>query len=138
MKLGVLVRKVRGFRVLDLAALFIVLALALSVYAFKTSAGAERADIADIESQIHDETRQVRLLRDQLDRLESPDVLEREARAYGQAPIEARQEVTPAALAMLAAQPQTAQPQAPPQTAPASPSAGASLPAQAASSEAPR
>jgi hypothetical protein len=108
MKLAVLARKVRGFRLLDLAALFVVLAMALSVYAFKTSAGAQREDIADVESQIHDETRQVRLLQAEVDRLESPNLLESKARAAGQAPVEARQEVTPDELAGLAAGPPAA------------------------------
>jgi len=105
MRLGVLAHKVRGFRVLDLAALFIVLALALSVYAFKTSAGAQRADIADVEAQIRDETRQVQLLRDEVDRLENPGALETAARADGQQPVDARQEVTPDALTTLVARP---------------------------------
>jgi cell division protein FtsL len=103
MKLSdVLTRRVRGFRVIDLVALATVLTLALTVYAFKTSAGAERTDIADIESQIHDETRTVRLLQDQVHRLESPDRLERLARDDGQAPVNALREVTPEALATTA------------------------------------
>jgi hypothetical protein len=99
---GVLTTRVRGFRVVDLVALATVLALALTVYAFKTSAGAERTDIADVESQIHDETRIVRLLQDQVRRLESPDRLERLARADGQSPVDPRREVAPAALATTA------------------------------------
>src|SRR5262249_38350519 len=69
--------RVRGFRVVDLAALIVFLVLALTVYAFKTSAGAERRDIADVETQIRDETRDVRLLRAEVAHLESPDRLER-------------------------------------------------------------
>jgi cell division protein FtsL len=103
MKLSdVMTRRVRGFRVIDLVALATVLTLALTVYAFKTSAGAERTDIADIESQIHDETRDVRLLQDQVRRLESPDRLERLARDDGQAPVNALREVTPESLATTA------------------------------------
>lgn len=94
----------RGFRVIDLAALALFLALALTVYAFKTSAGQERADIADVESQIRDEGRQVRLLQAEVARLESPDRLERLARTYaGQAPLSAKQDVTPEALPQLGA-----------------------------------
>jgi len=132
MNFSVLARKVRGFRILDLAALFIVLALALSVYAFKASAGEQRADIADVESQIHDETRAVRLLQDEVHRLEGPGVLEPAARAAGQQPIDAKQEVSPDALAGLATQsPQPAastsaasQPGSP-ATTPAAPAAAA-------------
>ena len=101
---GVLKQRVRGFRVVDVAALVICLALALTVYAFKTSAGAERTDISDVEDQIRDETRQVRLLRAEIAHLESPDRLERLAGQYaGQAPVTAKQEVTPDALADVAA-----------------------------------
>ena len=101
---GVLKQRVRGFRVVDVAALVICLALALTVYAFKTSAGAERTDISDVEAQIQGETQQVRLLRAEIAHLESPDRLERLAGQYaGQAPVSAKQEVTPDALADLAA-----------------------------------
>jgi cell division protein FtsL len=102
---GVLTHKVRGFRVVNLAALVVFLALALTVYAFKTSAGRERTDITDIETQIHDESRQVRLLQAEVARLESPDRLERLAGQSGQAPISARQEVAPDALATVASTP---------------------------------
>ena len=99
---GVLRRRFRGFRVVDLGALVIFLALALTVYAFKTSAGAERTDIADVEQQIRDETRAVQLLRAQVAHLEAPDRLENLARANGQAPIAPKQEVTAQALAQIA------------------------------------
>jgi hypothetical protein len=100
---GILTQRLRGFRVIDIAALVTCLALALTVYAFKTSAGAQRTDITDIESQIRDETRQVRLLRAEIAHLESPDRLERLAGQYaGQVPISARQEVTAAALPQVA------------------------------------
>jgi hypothetical protein len=99
---GVLGQRVRGFRVVDLAALVIFLALALTVYAFKTSAGRERTDIADVEQQIRDETKAVQLLRAQVAHLEAPDRLERLARADGQAPVAAKQEVTPQALPQVA------------------------------------
>jgi hypothetical protein len=104
----VVTQRVRGFRVVDIAALVVCLALALTVYAFKTSAGAERTDISDVETQIRDETQQVRLLRAELAHLESPDRLERLAGQYaGQAPVSAKQEVTPDALADVAARKST-------------------------------
>jgi len=100
---GVLFRRVRGFRIVDLGAMVVFLALALTVYAFKTSAGSERSNIADIEDKIRDEQRDVRLLRAEVVRLESPDRLEAQARTYDRlAPISARQEVTPAGLAQVA------------------------------------
>ncbi len=99
---GVLQQRFRGFRVVDLAALVIFLSLALTVYAFKTSAGAERRDIADVEQQIRDETKAVQLLRAQVAHLEAPDRLEALARANGQSPIAAKQEVTAQALPQVA------------------------------------
>jgi hypothetical protein len=100
---GLMQRRLRGFRVIDIAAMGLVLALALTVYAFKTSAGAQRADIADVESQIRDETRDVRLLRAKVATLERTDHIEHLARAYGDlAPVSARQEVTAADLSRIA------------------------------------
>jgi hypothetical protein len=104
---SVVTHRVRGFRVVDLAALIVFLTLALGVYAFKTSAGAERSDIADVESQIRDEQRDVRLLRARVAHLESPDRLERLSVRYaGQAPVGARQEIDPQSLPQLAQAPQ--------------------------------
>src|SRR5579859_4180422 len=88
---------------MDLAAMVIFLSLALAVYAFKTSAGAERTDIADIEDKIVLERHDVRLLQDEIARLENPKRLEdRAARFDGLARISAKQEVTPEALPQVA------------------------------------
>jgi hypothetical protein len=125
---GLLFRRVRGFRVMDLAAMVIFLALALAVYAFKTSAGAERTDIADVEDKIVTERHVVRLLQDQISRLENPRRLEdRATRFGGLARISAKQEVTPEALPQVAG-PQLATPQPatpPPLAAPQAPPPGA-------------
>jgi hypothetical protein len=103
---GLLDAKVRGFRVVDVAALAVFLVLALTVYAFKSFAGDQRADIVDVESQIRDESRQVRLLKAEVARLESPARLEALATRYaGQAPVTAKQEVTPEALPQVATAP---------------------------------
>jgi len=100
---GIVRQRVRGFRVVDIAALVICLALALTVYAFKTSAGDQRTDIADVEQQVRDETKAVQLLRAQVAHLEAPDRLEKLARAKaGQAPVSAKQEVTPQSLPQVA------------------------------------
>ena len=102
---GLLAWRVRGFRVVDVAAFVLVLALALSVYAFKTFAGAERANIADVESDIRDESRHVRLLKAEIAHLESPERLARLARGYaGQSPVTAKQEISPEALPQAATQ----------------------------------
>jgi hypothetical protein len=100
---GWFVARVRGFRVVDLMAMPVLLTLALSVYAFKTSAGRERADITDVEAQIRVERRDVRLLTAEVSGLEGPDRLERLARTYAeQAPVSAKQEVTPDTLPTIA------------------------------------
>jgi hypothetical protein len=100
---GLLFRRVRGFRVMDLAAMVIFLSLALAVYAFKTSAGAERSDIADVEDKIVVERHDVRLLQDEVARLENPKRLEdRAIRFDGLARIGAKQEVTPEGLPQVA------------------------------------
>jgi len=100
---SILFQRVRGFRIMDLAALVIFLALALTVYAFKTNAGAERSDIADVEDKIVAERHDVRLLQDQVTRLENPKRLEERATRLARlAPIAAKQEVTPEALPQVA------------------------------------
>jgi cell division protein FtsL len=114
---GVLTHRVRGFRVVDLVALTVFLALALAVYAFKTSAGRERTDIADVEQQIRDETRQVKLLQGEIAHLESPERLERIATRYaGLGPVTAKQEIPPEALPQVASPAVTAAPAASNQT----------------------
>jgi hypothetical protein len=95
-------RRVRGFRVVDLAALVLFLALAFTVYAFKTSAGRQRTDIADVETQIHDESRDVRLLRAKVAALESAPNIERLAPYANQAPVNPRQEIDPSELPRIA------------------------------------
>jgi len=96
-------RRLRGFRVVDLAAAVVMLALALTVYAFKTSAGSERAETTDVEARIADERTQVRLLTAEVARLESPGRLERLARVYAdQAPVSARQEIAVDSLPTVA------------------------------------
>jgi hypothetical protein len=99
----VLNRRVRGFRIIDLAALVLFLALAFTVYAFKTAAGSQRTDIAEIETQIVDETRDVRLLRAKVANLESAPRVEQLATQYAnQAPVTASQEIEPGDLARIA------------------------------------
>ncbi|HUZ12520.1 MAG TPA: cell division protein [Caulobacteraceae bacterium] len=97
-------RRIRGFRIVDLAALAVVVSLALGVYAFKAFAGREGADIADVASEVSMERQRVRLLEARVAHLERPDRIERLARLYaGQAPVSARQEITPEGLAQVAA-----------------------------------
>ncbi|MDR3513668.1 MAG: cell division protein [Caulobacteraceae bacterium] len=96
-------RRVRGFRVVELGGLLVLLALILTVYLAKTGAGGKRADIDHIQQQIGDEQTQIRLLRAEVANLEQPERLETlSARYLGLEPISARREVTPQALADVA------------------------------------
>ncbi|MFI4976286.1 MAG: cell division protein [Caulobacterales bacterium] len=95
-------RRVRGFRVIDLTAFVVVLALAFTVYAFKTFAGREGANIVDVENQIGVEDKRVRLLRAEVATLESPDRMERLAGAIGLKPVGVDQDVTAEALPQVA------------------------------------
>ena len=60
---GVLTHKVRGVRVVNLVALTVLLTLAVTSYAFKTLAEAQGVDTADVQSQINQEGKRIRLLR---------------------------------------------------------------------------
>jgi cell division protein FtsL len=92
-------RRVRGFRVVEVGALGVLLVLILAVYLAKTGAGGKRADIDRIQAQIFDEQTQIRLLRAEVATLEQPQRLEALATRYlGLQPISVRREVTPEAL----------------------------------------
>ncbi len=114
-------QRVRGFRVIDLGALIVLLALALGVYAFKTLAGAESADIADVQTQIVQEQKRVRLLHAEIAHLEDPSRIERLSTQYlGFKPVDPKRESSIEALpqvASLVEKPQA--PVQPPAAAPA-------------------
>ena len=74
--------RVRGFRVIDLSALVVLLVLALAVYAFKTLAGAQSANAADVQRQIVQEQKRVRLLTAEIAHLEDPSRIERLSTRY--------------------------------------------------------
>ena len=98
-------QRVRGFRVVDLMALSILLALALGVYAVKTLAGRESADIADVQGQIVMEQKRVRLLRAEIAHLEDPSRIERLSTHYlGFKPVDPKRESSVEALPQVAAQ----------------------------------
>ncbi|MBS0410769.1 MAG: cell division protein [Proteobacteria bacterium] len=102
---SVFTQRVRGFRVIDLLALFVLLALALGVYAFKTLAGRESADIADVQSQIVMEQKRVRLLRAEIAHLEDPSRIERLSSQYlGFKPVDPKREASIEALPQVASQ----------------------------------
>ncbi len=122
-------RRIRGFRVVEVAGGLCLAALVLGVYAFKAGAGAEGAQIADTTRQIAAEQRRVRALRAELAHLEAPDRLERLAVQYlGMAPVSPKRETDPAQVGTLLSNP----PAAPPVSATARAPAGAPPPAGAA------
>ena len=65
-------RRVRGFRLVDLIGLGVLVVIILGVYLAKTLAGRERAEIARMERQIHQEQARIRLLRAEVAHLEQP------------------------------------------------------------------
>ncbi len=95
-------RRFRGFRVVDLTAFVVLLALALTVYAFKTFAGREGANIVDVENQITVEGKRVRVLRAEVASVESPDRLERLSGYIGLKPVGPNQDIAPEALPQVA------------------------------------
>jgi len=101
--LGVFTRRVRGFRVIDIIAVMVIIVTALASYAFKTSAGAEDADASNIEAQIQDEQKRIRLLNAELAHLDDPARIETLSTQYlGLAPISAKQEIVLASLPRVA------------------------------------
>jgi cell division protein FtsL len=96
-------RRVRGFRIIDLIALFCLSVLVLGVYFAKAAAGRESARINEVNQNIQAEQKQLRLLRAELAHLESPARIERLSQAYlGLAPENAKHETSPDNLVELA------------------------------------
>lgn len=103
-------KKVRGFRVVTLAALACLSGLVLSVYLTKTSAGREATAIATINADIAQEERRLRLLRAELAHLEQPERLEQLSRRYlALEPIPAQRETLAEGLAEVARRPRAAE-----------------------------
>ena len=103
---GVFTRRFRGFRVIDLLALSVVLVLALGSYVFTTLAGAQSADTAGVQGQIVQEQKRIRLLKADLAHLEDPGRIERLSTQYlGMAAVDPKHETTPEALAQVAKAP---------------------------------
>lgn len=97
-------RTLRGFRLVEVGALTVVLALALGVYLVKARAGRETGDITAVEGQIADEQRSLRLLQAEVADLEQPQRLERLSEALGLAPTSAKRETSVEQLPDLARQ----------------------------------
>ncbi|MGH7025025.1 MAG: cell division protein FtsL [Caulobacteraceae bacterium] len=115
---GIFNRRFRGFRVVDLVALAVLLALALGSYAFKTFAQGVGADTTGVERQIAHEDQRIRLLKAEIAHLDDPDRIERLSTQYlGMQAVDPKQETTAEALPQVAlkgALPQPAKPVAKP------------------------
>jgi cell division protein FtsL len=110
-----LARRIRGFRLVDLVGLAVLVLLILGVYLAKTIAGRERAEIARADRQIAGEKQRIRLLRAEVAHLEEPARIQRLAETYlGMAPVSIKHEVTPDALAAIALAPGPPSPRPPP------------------------
>ena len=96
-------RRIRGFRVVEVATLAVLLVLVLGVYLAKAGAGRERAAIAEVERTIADEQRRMKLLRAEVAFLEQPERIERLSTQFlGLQPVSAARETPPEALADIA------------------------------------
>ena len=122
---GVFNRRVRGFRVVEVVGLCILISLVTSVYLAKTFAGSERQEIGRIEQEIQDEAVRKRLLEAEVAHLEQPRRIEQLAQRLQLAPIKPEHETTEDALIDVARH-------APAAHAPASPTAAANTDAAAA------
>lgn len=85
--------RVRGFRLVELVAFGLLVAMVFGVYLAKTMAGRDRQEIARIERQIAAEQRRIRLLKAEVAHLEQPERLGRLSEHYlGLAPVGAERE----------------------------------------------
>lgn len=101
--MSLLGRRIRGFRLVDLVGLSVLILLILGVYLAKTIAGRERAEIAAAERQIAAEKARIRLLEAEVTHLEQPARIERLSETYlGMAPVSIKHEATPDMLAEIA------------------------------------
>ncbi|HEY3888151.1 MAG TPA: hypothetical protein VGL73_06225 [Caulobacteraceae bacterium] len=115
--LGVFDQRFRGFRVIEIGGVGVLLALILLVYLAKTIAGSESAEIDHVQQQIGDERARVTLLRAEVASLEQPERLETLSNRYlGLQPVDAKHDIDAQALATIAGAP-APKPQAPAQGA---------------------
>jgi hypothetical protein len=108
---GLYNRRVRGFRVINFAAVVLLIALMFGLYWAKTRASGDGAAISRIERQIGTEKRDIRSLEAQVAQMEQPGNIGRLSQDYLHlAPEKTGQEITPDRLAEVAAHPVTAKP----------------------------
>ncbi len=101
--MSMLDRRFRGFRIINFAAVAVLLALMLGVYLAKTRASADSAAIARTEKQILTEKRDIHTLEAQVAGLENSQQIERLSTEYlNMAPVDAKHELRPEQLVSLA------------------------------------
>ena len=101
--LGVFDQRFRGFRVIEIGGVGVLLALILLVYLAKTIAGSESAEIDHVQQQIGDQRARVTLLRAEVASLEQPERLETLSNRYlGLQPVDAKHDIDAQALATIA------------------------------------
>lgn len=101
--MSLLARRIRGFRLVDLVGLGVLVLLIVGVYLAKTIAGRERAEIAAADRQIEAEKERIRLLQAEVTHLEQPARIERLSETYlGLGPVSIKHEATPDALPAIA------------------------------------
>ena len=116
---GVFNQRVRGFRVVEVVGLCILLSLVTGVYLAKTFAGRERQEIGRIEQEIQEEAARKRLLEAEVAHLEQPRRIEQLAQMMQLKPIAPDHEITEDALIDVARRREL--PRAPVSAAPVSP-----------------
>jgi cell division protein FtsL len=99
---GFMGRTLRGVRLVEFAALLVLLVMATGVYLAKASAGRERANITEVQAQIEDEQKRLRLLQAEVAHLEEPERLVRLSAEIGLAPTSAKHEGAPDELGEIA------------------------------------
>jgi cell division protein FtsL len=111
--MSLLARRVRGFRLVDMVGLSVLMLLILGVYLAKTIAGRERAQIATAERQIDTEKLRIRTLQAEVTHLEQPARIEKLSETYlGLAPVSIKHEASVDLLSDIAIHPAAPSPKA--------------------------
>jgi hypothetical protein len=114
---GFLTARIRGFRIVNLLALTVLLVIALGSYALKTLAGAQDAGGVNIEDQILQEQKRIRMLQAEISTLGGPQRVADLSRQYlNLGPPDARHDITEDALPAMTAQLRDPPPAKPPPT----------------------
>ena len=95
-------RRIRGFRLVEVTALSLLLIMMLGVYFAKTSAGGERTRIDQVERQIASEKSRIRMLDAEVAYLERPRRVGQLATLLQLEPMRADREAGPDSLSAIA------------------------------------